>query len=140
MDHGSDILLRDQKAKEILRNIKNRWGVTWPEMGKFLNWQPSSLRVYASRGKYSPQMPYDLIDIILQLEHAPNPILDKGHSSDIALVIRNGNVHLLKLNLRTCLYCGKPFSPQHPQQLYCDTYSGKCGLAMRRKRRMDDEK
>jgi len=135
MDTDSGFSPINQKAREILKNTKERWGITWPEMGRFLNWSPSSLKVYISNGRVKVPMPQPLIDIVLQLEGMPNPILDKGHSSDMAVVLKEGRVYLLNLELRTCRYCGRPFAPGHPQQEYCDTYSGKCGLAMRRKRR-----
>jgi hypothetical protein len=121
------------KAKEILVELKERWGLTWPQISKFIPYPATSLRAYASDGEYTPAMPQALIDILLQLEDAPGPELDLP-SGSLAVAIVNGKVHLIQLELRTCRFCGKPFAPEHPQQEYCDTYAGECGLAMRRKR------
>lgn len=122
-----------EKAREILRETKKKWGLTWPEMAKFLPYPETTLRVYASRGKYVPPMPQEMIDILLQLEGAPSPDMDLP-SGGMAVAILAGKVGLIELELRTCRYCGNLFAPRHPQQEYCTGYTGDCGLAMRRKR------
>lgn len=122
-----------EKAREILRKLKEKWGLTWPQMARFIPYPESTLRVYASRGKFVPVMPQEMIDILLQFEGAKSPELDLL-SGNAAVVIHHGKVCLVELELRTCRFCGKPFAPEHPQQEYCDTYAGDCGLAMRRKR------
>lgn len=124
---------QQEKARETLRKTKEKWGLTWPEMAKFLPYPETTLRVYASRGKYVPVMPQEMIDILLQLEGAPSPEMDLP-SGGMAVALLGGKVDLIKLELRTCRYCGRLFAPKHPQQQYCDTYTGECGLAMRRRR------
>ena len=123
-----------EKARDTLRNLKKKWGFTWPQMARFLPYPASTLRVYASRGKHVPAtVPDELIGILLQLEDAPSPVLDLP-SGSMVVALHKGKVYLIELELRTCRFCGKPFAPEHPQQQYCDTYTGRCGLAMRRKR------
>lgn len=124
---------QQEKAREMLRKLKEMWGVTWPEMGKFLGYPASTLRVYASNANLT--IPTNLIGILLQLENAPGPSPDLDlRNSSVAIVVVNNKVYTIPVELRTCRFCGKPFAPEHPQQEYCDTYSGDCGLAMRRQR------
>lgn len=135
---GGDFRDQEQKATEILRKLKEKWGLTWPEMAKFLPWPDTTLSVYASRGKYRPRMPQEMIGVLLQLEDAPSPEMDLP-SGGMVVALKDGVVNVMELELRTCRFCGRLFAPGHPQQQYCDTYSGECGKAMRRWRYKERE-
>jgi len=130
---------KNASARQKLRDLKARWDIGWDEMGKVLAIPPSSLRVYASHGEYVPDIPRDRIERILALDEAC-PDLDNAPSGTLGIFLQEGVVYVMEVpEVRLCLYCKKPFIPGHPQQAYCTTYIGECGLAMRRKRRSRHE-
>lgn len=124
------------KAAEKLRKLKDLWDVSWKDLAEILGGvSVKSLSVYASQGN-SGLMPDSLTEIILDLDETVNPILKSGPSSDVAIVLTEGKwVMIDSPILRQCAFCHRYFIPTHPQQAYCDTYTGDCGLAMRRERR-----
>lgn len=125
-----------EKAAERLKELKNLWGASWRQMGDVLGVPYSSLSVYASADN-SILMPEYVADLILGLDQIVAAIENRG-SGSLIVTLDNGEWHVLQVPpLRVCLFCHTPFFPQHPQQLYCTGYRGKCGLAMRRRRRKE---
>lgn len=137
MDTGPSIQERQLKAREILRSKKKELGISWAHFALVLGrqWPPSSLRVYAANSDFSPPLPDDLVDLLLDLDNVLCPLLDIAPQPDMALALVRGRWRIIPLpDFRECLYCGKLFVPHHPQQQYCDGYRGECGKAKRRER------
>jgi hypothetical protein len=128
---------KQQKAQEILRRKKQEWGLSWSQMGQVLGvLRLGSIKAYASDHRLIPQW---AIDALFALDSMPNPELDKPepkkHSGTLILIFYEDRWHTFSIGeIRICPNCKNAFIPSHPQQVYCDTYTGPCGLEMRRKR------
>lgn len=125
-------------AAKKLRSMKNRWGVTWRELGEILGipYRWKSLSVYASNRKHYRLMPPDLAQQIVDFDDSTSPNLDRDPPPTGAKIVLlwQGDIFTLPLpDIGICEICGALFITRGYGQKYCHH---RCSLEARRARRM----